>query len=131
MVKSWRDNKREARRVTHKRMSHPIVYFDSTHSLGVDLYARIHRDFGQTGGIKGISMQGVEVFEENPTSIFFKQDLSDSNIILKKGGIVSVLEKEFYEIKEFKPSDDEFIICQLMRIPASQASAYRWQHNVP
>lgn len=108
-------------------MRHPILYYPNAADLNtvVETYARVHRDFNQTGSTKGFASATVEVFEEDPIILFSKTDMETAAIsALKHKAIISVLENEVYCIEDVKPSDDEYIKVICSRLLKDEAQTY-------
>ena len=129
---SFREIKRQARRVVQDIMRHPIVFFQNPNdaTTGVDCYARIHRDNLKTGGVKGLAVASILALEETPKIIFYKSDMSDLGLNVIKGVVISVLENEVYAVDGFLPSDDEMIIVEAIRLPRERAQLYRAPDHV-
>ena len=123
---SFREIKRNARKVVHETMRHPVLFypdFENTTQY-VESYARVHRDWGATGSTKGYASASMEVFEETPEILFSKTDITNDGITLSTKGIVSVLENEVYRIADIVPSDDDFVKVKCYRVPLDDALLY-------
>ncbi len=118
---SIRDIKRFARGKVHEQMSLPLLYINSQNPTGILTRARLHKNDGLTGQLRGLAMKVVEAFEESPKAIFSNADLVIAGITLAKGAHISFLPSEAYRIENFYPQDDEYRTVELSRLTIEQS----------
>ena len=118
---SFRDIKRDARRVVHETMRVPALYIaDPTKPhLNVRCTVRVHTRFDALGNMAGTNFNAAERHERLPQIIFWR----DENLALKRHGVVSVEPGEAYRIDNVMPSDDQTITATVVMLKASDTTA--------
>lgn len=126
----WRDTKSNARAVVHDTMKVPALLLssadalDDSNSEGVlgQFNVRVHEKHTLLGDQAGTSLNSAERAEAVPKLIFWRADLLDAGVTLRRNMVVSVTEGEAYNIEMVKPHDQETITCEVTRLDAEDAA---------
>ena len=110
---SFRDDKRNARRVLHSTMQVPALYFEPDSAVSIasptPVTVRVHSQITDLGDMQGTSLAYAERAEQVPRVIFMLADLSSAS----NGGVFSIQAGEAYKIDSLDPADD---ITQTARV---------------
>lgn len=120
-MSSFRDIKRDARRVVHENMRVPALYIaDPTKPhLTVPCMVRVHTRFGALGGMAGTNFHAAERHEALPQIIFWRDELPTP----VRGALVSVEPGEAYRVDHVMPPDDQTITATVVILKASDTTA--------
>ena len=117
---SWRDQKREARRILHKTMEiESLYYVDGLEPINLPI--RLHVKFDAIGDDR--SMGWAEMQVERPRIVF----LSDYGVSPKNGAVVYIQPGEAYQIDSVLPNHDITVTAEVTRMTKRQME----RHNPP
>ncbi len=118
---SFRDIKRQARRVVHDTMQVAALYVsDPTDPLVVPqlVSARIHWTFRKTGWLKGTTFHTVEREEVQPLAIFLVTEVMKP----KRGAAISIGLGDAYIVDHCNPPDDITVTAEIFKADLAQAN---------
>lgn len=110
---SWRDQKREARRVVHETMQIQAMYHGDA-GVVTPVNVRLHTKFDAIGDDR--SMGWAEMQVARPRIIFMIED----GVRPKRNGIVFVQAGEAYSIDNVLPPDDITLTAEVTRMSTAQ-----------
>lgn len=112
---AFRDLKRQMRRDLHTEMLVPALYI-LTPAPPVAVNVRLHTTFAELGASQQPAY-GAQMAEATPKIRFDRTE-----VIPKKGAIVSVATGEAYRVGVVQPADDEFQFAAVSRLTESEAT---------
>lgn len=108
---SWRDQKREVRRIVHRTMQIPAVYHGEE---AIPVNIRLHTKFDAIGDDR--SMGWAEMQVSRPRVIFMIED----GVEPQRGGVVFIQPGEAYFVDNVLPPDEISITAEVSRMTEQQ-----------
>lgn len=108
---SWRDQKREARRIVHDTMRIPAVYHGEE---ATPVNVRLHTKFAAIGDDR--SMGWAEIQVTRPRVVFMLED----GVTPSRGGVVFIRPGEAYFVENVLPPDDITVTAEVTRMTTEQ-----------
>lgn len=110
---SWREQKREARRIVHDTMALDVRYYKTQSQPHFDVRARLHTKFSQIGDDRSMGWAEREAIK--PRFIFMKSELP-TGFVIERNDIIYVQPGEAYVLDNTLPSDDITITTEAVRM---------------
>lgn len=109
---SWREIKRDTKRIVHRTMQIPVTYvLDGSQTPAK---VRLHTKFDAIGDDR--SMGWAEIQATRPRVVFLLED----GIKPSRGGIVFVQPGEAYYIENALPPDDIIMVAEVTKMTVAQ-----------
>ncbi len=101
-MRSFRDIKRNARRVVQLHLRVPALYLATRDAVPVPCFVRVHTKFQALGDMKGTNFNYAEYEDITPRIILWREELPQPS----RNAIISVEAGEAYQIDNVQPADD-------------------------
>jgi len=113
-MRTFRDIKREGRRILHDHMKLPaLLLSDKNDAVGIPVTVRLHTKFAALGDQKGTSLNSAELEAMIPKAILMLDQLPS---IPERNSIISVAVGEAYRIDHTEEPDDISITAHIVQL---------------
>jgi hypothetical protein len=115
----FRDKMRNGRKILHRKMGDPAVYFQWSDTDGLSgtepthCRVRIHENFNELGDQKGTNFSYAEVADNSPRAIFMLEEVDPKRRFLVRTA------EQVYEIDTVDPVDDITVTAYIIRYSGS------------